>query len=743
MRSCLFLLILGTLAAACDSTLSRVPFDAAIDLDQGVLDGPAGHDAVDHDAVDRDAVDRDAVDRDDATRDALDHDAAVDTRGDHGSSDADPVDGASDLVGDHGSPVDAAPTEKVDYYVSASGDNTDGLTPQTAWTSLAVLQTKLDNKTIQPGDVIGLHRGESFSGGLGLKTSGTAAKPIVLTSYGTGAKAILTGFKKLTSWTNEGGGVYSHALTSEAQTNMVTINGVNTPMGRWPNTGYRIFESANANVSITDNELTATTNWKGAELVVRKNLWTLDRCLITDQTGGTLTYQNLGTTQAAKVNHGYFIQNDRRTLDAFGEWYHDHAGGKFYMVFGTTSPSASDVRVATQTHNFHATNNPSVSHIHIRNLQFEGTIGDNISIFGYISEDLAIENCTLRFSGANGIFIEGARNVLLQHNVIEHSATAAINSQGNGDVTIANNTIRHSGTVPGQALSAASAHGIRASESTLAALFGPHLIANNRISTSGNNGISFGGNNDIVRNNLIEDSASTVDDAGGIYTGGDKKTGRVIEGNIVLHSIGVTDGTPNTASSAEGIYLDETCTNVLVQDNTVAHCGDGGIKIHKSHDDAIKNNAFFNNRRAILFGNWDGVKRIYNMTVEGNLFIAREATQQTFFYYATVDDIPSMGTLDNNVYARPINNTASIYYRQPNATATATLAGWQAFSGQDANSKDPSYTVGSASDFFFEYNATDATVQVALPTPMKDFRGKTYAGTVSIPPWRSVVLIPQ
>ena len=157
-------------------------------------------------------------------------------------------------------------------------------------------------------------------------------------AYGTGEKPVITGFTEIKSWNNEGAGIYSASLNAEGLTNMVIIDGRQFAMGRWPDNAYNIFESASSNTSISDTELSSEINWSGAEVVIRKNDWSLDRCQITTHAGQTLSYTSLGTTQDAVVKHGYFIQNDRRTLTSFGEWYHDKANNKIYFFFGATDP---------------------------------------------------------------------------------------------------------------------------------------------------------------------------------------------------------------------------------------------------------------------------------------------------------------------------------------------------------------------------------------------------------------------
>jgi Right handed beta helix region len=86
----------------------------------------------------------------------------------------------------------AASLEANDYYVSRSGnDDQDGLSPATAWQTLA----KINSVDFLPGDRISFEGGSTFSGELRLDENdvSTATKPIVITSYGIGRATIDAG----------------------------------------------------------------------------------------------------------------------------------------------------------------------------------------------------------------------------------------------------------------------------------------------------------------------------------------------------------------------------------------------------------------------------------------------------------------------------------------------------------------------------------------------------------------------
>ncbi|MFJ6535190.1 hypothetical protein ACIQH5_03090 [Paenarthrobacter sp. NPDC091711] len=85
--------------------------------------------------------------------------------------------------------VGSAATTSV-YYLDAEGDdNGDGRSPQSAWRTL----DKVSATTFTPGDRILLQSGDSWTGQLWPKGSGTEAAPIEVGRYGEGAKPAIRG----------------------------------------------------------------------------------------------------------------------------------------------------------------------------------------------------------------------------------------------------------------------------------------------------------------------------------------------------------------------------------------------------------------------------------------------------------------------------------------------------------------------------------------------------------------------
>ncbi|MEP6949075.1 MAG: hypothetical protein ABI863_07375, partial [Ginsengibacter sp.] len=124
------------------------------------------------------------------------------------------------------------------YYVSNSGnDNNDGLTTSTPWKTLAKVSSFYG---FAAGDDVLFNRDEEYYGRLIINNSGSSGNPITIGAYGSGAMPVITGFSAINSWTNLGNNIWesTNSVSGLPYVNMVVVNGVNTAMGRFPNTGF-------------------------------------------------------------------------------------------------------------------------------------------------------------------------------------------------------------------------------------------------------------------------------------------------------------------------------------------------------------------------------------------------------------------------------------------------------------------------------------------------------------------------
>lgn len=597
------------------------------------------------------------------------------------------------------------------YYVSNSGnDSNSGLTTSLAWKSIS----KVNATAFNGGDQILFKRGETFYGTVIVKNSGSSGNPITFSAYGTGTDPIITGFTTLSGWTSEGSSIYSKVISSldEAQTNMVLVDDVQVAMGRFPDTTWLTYESYSSNVSITDNTLGSTPNWTGAEEVIQKNKFVIQREKITSHTTNTLTY---ASHSWSGMNNGkYFIQNDLRCVTATNEWYHDFSGtGKFY-IYG--DPIAKTVKVATLNNLFY---NNGYDYITIDHISFTGSI-DN-AVYCPWATNMTIQNCNIKFAGEDGIRIIGNARTI-NGNTINNCNRSAIYSQG-ATGTITNNAINNIGLIYGQASDGMYSVGISMDGSG-------YTIQNNTITNCAYDGVMIQGglSNITVKNNFIQNAcASILTDGGGIYTPG-PQTNILIDGNIVINS-------------NSGIYLDEGTTGVTVQNNTVANNILAGIKLHRGYNISVLNNTCYANHSGIDYENWSGSLALHDNTITGNIFFAKASTDLTIWIQSDNNDYLQFGTSDYNFITRPINETASIYSWVLNAGVYKTLPEWKTYTGQDLHSNKANQTVASENDLLFEYNVTTSSKTVSLSYPMVDVKGTKYISGVTLQPYTSVVLM--
>ena len=129
------------------------------------------------------------------------------------------------------------------YYFSASGNDANtGTSTSTPWKTLSKFNSVFSS--LSPGDNVLFNRGNVFYGSITIKKSGTSGSPITIGAYGTGANPVITGFTTVNAWTNLGSNIWesTSAVSTLSATNMVVINGVNTAMGRYPNSGYLTYQ---------------------------------------------------------------------------------------------------------------------------------------------------------------------------------------------------------------------------------------------------------------------------------------------------------------------------------------------------------------------------------------------------------------------------------------------------------------------------------------------------------------------
>jgi hypothetical protein len=626
------------------------------------------------------------------------------------------------------------------HYISSSGsDSNDGLTAGTTWKTIS----KVNSHTFVSGDQIRFKSGDSFYGNLTINQSGSTNKPIIYTSYGSGLEPIITGLSGITQWTNLSGNIWesTNAVSTLDYLNIVTVGDVNTPMGRTPNVDQvYIFESHDDALSaITCSGLTGTPDWTGAEVVIRKEGWVWQVATVTSQSGSTIYYADKqpGIYVPRADNCGFFFQADPKTLTEQNDWYYNTSTKKLQM-YSVGSPA--NVKVPTLNSLVTMYNK---DYVEFDNIHFNGS--NKWSVFINTSDYVKVTNCVIDKIGLYGVITYADNYTLIDNNTFNDCNHVAINSGGGSSTSIiTNNIITNTYMIQGIGESVYPLGSICISSNNT-------LVQYNNIDMSGYNGIIASSSSiqtGIIKNNFINNSMQKLSDGGGIYTAG-YHTDLLIEENIILNSLGYPLGAPGNYVGAKGIYLDIHAQNITARNNTVSGCNEAGISMSCWNvNNTFQGNILFDNKRNMDITNlssasWSGTTN--SNIVSGNTFVTKHSGDTVAkFQSLFINDIENFfSNIDYNTYARPINDTSTIFYYQPSIVGPNShqpLSVWKTFIGQDTNSIASPYTIVSENDVYLAYNENKTTSVISLPFTSKDLSGNIYTSNITLQPFSSKVL---
>lgn len=650
------------------------------------------------------------------------------------------------------------------YYISSAGNNANnGISPGTPWKTITKLNSVFSS--LNPGDNILFKRGDIFYGEIIVNKSGRIGLPITIGAYGTGAKPVITGFTTITAWTNLGHNIWesTSAVSTLSYTNMVTVNGFNTAMGRTPDYPNlytwqtHAQGTAGAKSTITSTDLNkAVIDWTGAEAVISTTTYRISRDIINSMPGTTsLAYKEPANTDLYQNASGYFlqnffIQNDLRTLDAPHEWYYNVSTKKLDICEkgkpGVVQIATIDTLVSMR----------NKSYITISGLSFTGS---NKCIIEVAScPYVIITGCSFSFAGQDGI--HSPSNAGATSLDIDQCTFTQINNNGidvgrSPSAFIYLDTITDCGMIPGMmevgpgVNNTGTAQGITAQGAN-------DIIRRCNLDSTGYIGIYHGGNNTIVDSDFVNHACYgvAIKDGGAIYSwNGSGTTGT---NNKVLHCI-VT----NTGRSSEGIYTDDGDNLSEIAYNSVYNAFENFYN-HNTSDLNFHDNTSYAGIETSWMFVWDDNNRVTNRIIsKHNIFFARANRDFTMELYqinavATPDII-----LDSNYYAKPCSacpgfdpsrviftvNTPLGSTTQRTKRRFSGSDSWQAFSatvwkkGMDIHSHTEPKTISDTNDLRFEFNATISNKTIRLPFNYMDVTGATYNGSITLAPYTSVVLI--
>ncbi len=634
------------------------------------------------------------------------------------------------------------------YFSSSTGDDSrttaQAQNPATPWKTISKLNSFSGN--LNAGDNIFLQRGDVFYGTISINKSGASNNPITVSAYGTGADPLVTGFSSISSWTNLGGNIWesTSAVTTLSECNIISLNGVNTAYGRMPKTGYRTIQNAST-TSITDNTYlnAGTQNWTGANVVTKVYRWHIARALITSASGSTINFSGgVEPDSPPQGGWGYYIQNHPSCLTQQNDWCFIPASKKI-RIYSTSQP----VNVKVPSIDNGAFMN--FDNITFDNIDFTGFNLNGIELNG--KSNITAQNCNFSFIALGGIYndIGSGGDLTVSNCTFTECNAYGVRVRRMTNTIVENSVFDKIGNLVGMAghqntVGSGLYTGIQMSNGQ--ALY-------NRLTNCGYNGITWNGSGTLIQGNFVSTFNYIKDDGGGIYTfplGGESPVEtyaqrRIVRDNTCINPVGNGEGTPNPErNESAAIYNDGNSAEVDYINNTMSG-GFYGLYFHGGSNCTITGNTIYNATRGLYLVKYTTVD-INNNNISNNVFSAINGggcqDGEYTAYYERDGGLPASLTLSNNIYGRPLDQTNGwIWYDFNGSNVCQTLAQWKATTGRDAGSTQSPITVSDASKMRLEYNETSVPKTISLGATYIDMRSVTYAGSITLQPYTSAVLL--
>lgn len=607
----------------------------------------------------------------------------------------------------------ASPAGRVFHIDSQRGDDRlDGRAAAAGsatgpWRTLGRLAAATE---LQPGDRIELACGSVWREVLRLPRSGATGRPIVVAppeaGCATGQAPVVDGSQAIepATWQRTGTATFGTALESPVlQLHGGTLAWIEA---HHPNRGGTAeaplppYAAVAADSAILPNAACGgsdrletgddlqlppgATIAAGTRLRVRLNAWFMEEHTVAAADGRSLRLSQVSRCPVA-AGWGYFLLGQAWMADTPGEWAYDAATRQLTVrtaddapptaaLHATVLPVALDLRGRTDI----AVSGIVVrrvgtgadlrqaQRISLRGLRIEDTAGTGVD--ASVSRDVTLESLLLERIGGDGI--------------VAHTDTTG---EGTG-LVLRGSVLRDIGVLMRGEAVVSLPRGVRAAVRSGASA----VVEGNTILNTGYLGI-WAGTGSRIERNVVFGTCSMLDDCGAIYASAAAGNRAVIRQNVVVRSRGAIHGRPTAAryTQAQGVYLDESVTGVLVEDNTVVDA-DHGIQLHVSALNVVRGNRLMANRSSQIWlqetRNRDNPGGdLHGNIVENNLLAPAHPAAVALLLTTRYASTAHFGRFEGNRY---FDRIASVIAQANTASGVTRLpfAEWQASQGQGSTS---------------------------------------------------------
>lgn len=570
-----------------------------------------------------------------------------------------------------------------DYYLSSAGnDAATGTSQQASWKSISRLNQAWAGGIIKAGDHIYFRSGDTFIGQLEVKNGGVSGANVVISSYGLGAKPVISGAITLTGWSVYNGRVYQSASLQPISM-VVRGNQFMTP-ARFPNSGWLTVDSNNSKTGFYDAALTQSSGyWNNAIVHARCRNWIYQSAKVSSFNNGTIAFSS-AMSYEPRVGFGYYIDHIMSELDADNEWFYDAGKQLIYLQF-PSSVTPSQQSVMGSIHSYGVVMDNKSNYLDINNISFKYQAVSGILIDGNVS-NVSIKTCDFEFMGNKAIDAQGS--VVIDGNTVRKVLGSGICIENGIGSQIVNNEIDGIGLIPGQGTDVLTTHhGI-----ILSGYNGANcLVENNIVRHCGYNGIAVYGKTNKVIHNQIRNTLLTLSDGGAVYLAGEQTSNNLIVENVIDSIIGNSSGSASTFFGAAGVYLDDYSSGTQVIGNAVSNSSAVGLFISDSENNTLRNNKIYQCQVAgISVENPNDAYMPTHVVAKNEVVLSESAAIPLNIEPQVNQTFPAK--CDSNYLANLTNPYAVAYSVSGQSVTNYDMTKWIAFSIRDLHSTEIHFT---------------------------------------------------
>ena len=430
-----------------------------------------------------------------------------------------------------------------------------------------------------------------------------------------------------------------------------------------PNTGYNpaqpmssFFNSTAASPTVIDNNGLAVSSQivipdlqlpsrgsinTNTQMMLHSADWKIDAYTVTGVNAQTLAFTPNTPFPLSMAGWGFYFYNALWMLDSPGESFFDNALQTLYLWTRDNKSPGSRVSIAAIDT---AIDLSARSNITVENLEITGaTTGVNLSK----STNLTLSHLNIHDISGRAIDAVNSKQSTIDSNNIIGTGLSAIDVADSSNALITNNTLSEIGVSldnTGKLISLPVP-----TEAAIQA--GPgSIIQYNTLSDIGNVGV-FSSSDNLIDSNVIQRTCLIISDCGGIYlTPSAVRT--TVSNNLILDVVGYVDGIPDRhAKIANGIYLDDGISDIIVSGNTIKG-GTNAIHIHNGANNSLSDNVLYGSERALLFQQENSLATggVSGNIVSDNLFFPT-SLNGSIYSSSTFGDVVNFATYDYNHYS--------------------------------------------------------------------------------------------